>query len=193
LQALRQPLESGRVLLARGRGVTEYPSRVQVVLAANPCPCANPAGDAYCVCSPAVRRRYLGRISGPLLDRIDVQITLNPLRAAELMTFDAPAEPSAVVAERVAKARAAAAARWAADGWLVNAEAPGPRLRQAPWRLPARDTADLRTRLDRGALSARGFDRILRLAWTIADLDGRSRPDAADVSEATQLRTGEPQ
>jgi magnesium chelatase family protein len=193
LQALRQPLESGRVLLARSRGSTEYPSRVQVVLAANPCPCANPAGDAYCECTPLARRRYIGRISGPLLDRIDVQIRLTPLRAAELMTFDAPSEASAPVAERVAKARAAAAARWSADGWRVNADVPGPQLRRPPWRLPADDTAGLRSSLDRGSLSARGFDRVIRLAWTIADLDGRDRPDRADVSEATELRMGEAQ
>jgi magnesium chelatase family protein len=193
LQALRQPLESGRVLLARSRGSTEYPSRVQVVLAANPCPCANPAGDAYCECTAVARRRYIGRISGPLLDRIDLKISLTPLKAAELMTAHSPAESSATVAERVAKARAAAAGRWAADGWRVNADVPGPQLRRTPWRLPASDTAALRDGLDRGSLSARGFDRILRVAWTIADLDGRDRPDRNDVHEAAALRMGESQ
>jgi len=191
LEALRQPLEHGRVLLTRAQGATEYPARVQLVLAANPCPCARPAGDAYCECTPLARRRYLGRLSGPLLDRIDVQVTLMPLRAAELMAAGAQPESSAVVGERVAKARAAAAARWAADGWKVNADVPGPCLRELPWRLPARDTRALRKRLDNGSLSARGFDRIMRLAWSIADLDGRDRPDAGDVSEAIQLRTGE--
>jgi magnesium chelatase family protein len=191
LQALRQPLESGRVLLARARGNTEYPARVQVVLAANPCPCANPAGDQYCECTAAARRRYLSKLSGPLLDRIDIQVTLQPLRAAQLMTASAPAEPSARVAERVLKARAAAAARWSADGWRVNAEVPGPHLRRPPWRLTAKDTAKLRESLDRGALSARGFDRILRLAWSIADLDGRGKPTGSDVDEAAQLRMGE--
>jgi magnesium chelatase family protein len=191
LQALRQPLESGRVLLARSRGNTEYPSRVQVVLAANPCPCANPAGDAYCECTSTARRRYIGRISGPLLDRIDLQIKLTPLKAAELMTSHTPGEPSAAVAERVAKARAAAAARWSAGGWRVNAEVPGPQLRRPPWRLPPADTEALRSSLDRGSLSARGFDRVIRVAWTIADLDGRDRPDGADVHEAAALRMGE--
>jgi hypothetical protein len=85
LQALRQPLESGRVVLARARGTTVYPARVQLVLAANPCPCASPAGDQACQCSPVQRRRYLGRISGPLLDRIDIQIKLKALSAAQLM------------------------------------------------------------------------------------------------------------
>jgi magnesium chelatase family protein len=191
LQALRQPLESGRVLLARARGNTEYPARVQVVLAANPCPCANPAGDQFCECTATARRRYLAKLSGPLLDRIDIQIRIQALSAAQLMTAAAPAEPSAVVAERVAKARAAAAARWSQAGWRVNAEVPGPELRRPPWRLAARDTAALRAGMDRGALSARGFDRILRLAWSIADLDGRERPTRSDVHEAAQLRMGE--
>ncbi|HEX6970349.1 MAG TPA: YifB family Mg chelatase-like AAA ATPase [Micromonosporaceae bacterium] len=191
LDALRQPLEDGRVLLTRAQGSTEYPARVQLVLAANPCPCAKPAGDTHCECTPLARRRYLGRISGPLLDRIDIQVSLPPLRAAELVASGPPPESSATVAQRVAKARAAAAARWAAHGWRVNAEVPGPRLRGRPWRLPDHDTRALRRRLDSGSLSARGFDRIIRIAWSIADLDGRDRPGADDVDEATQLRTGE--
>ena len=191
LQALRQPLESGRVLLARARGNTEYPARVQVVLAANPCPCANPAGDQFCGCTALARRRYLARLSGPLMDRIDIQVGIQALGAAQLMTTTQTAEPSVVVAERVAKARAAATARWSAAGWRVNAEVPGPALRRPPWQLAARDTAALRAAMDRGALSARGFDRILRLAWSIADLDGRDQPSGSDVNEAAQLRMGE--
>ncbi|GAB2918769.1 YifB family Mg chelatase-like AAA ATPase [Micromonospora polyrhachis] len=191
LEALRQPLENGRVLLSRSRGGTEYPARVQLVLAANPCPCAKPAGDTYCECTPLARRRYLGRLSGPLLDRIDVRVTLDPIRAADLMSTGAEPESSAVVAKRVGQARDAAATRWAAWRWRVNADVPGPWLRRPPWRLPAHTTSALRQRLDSGSLSARGFDRVLRLAWTIADLDGRDRPDRDDVDEACQLRTGE--
>ncbi|SCG70024.1 YifB family Mg chelatase-like AAA ATPase [Micromonospora coxensis] len=191
LEALRQPLEHGRIQLARSGGGTEYPARTQLVLAANPCPCAKPAGDAYCECSPLARRRYLGRLSGPLLDRIDVQVKLLPVRAAELMEAARAGESSAGVAARVSLARRAAAARWAPVGRKLNAEIPGPHLRRPPWRLPVRDTAELRGRLDSGAISARGFDRIIRLAWTIADLDGRDRPGREDVLEAIQLRTGE--
>ncbi|MBY8870951.1 YifB family Mg chelatase-like AAA ATPase [Micromonospora sp. PLK6-60] len=191
LEALRQPLEAGRVQLARSHGGTEYPARSQLVLAANPCPCARPAGDASCECTPLVRRRYLGRLSGPLLDRIDVQVTLLPVRAAELMDAAVAPESSATVAARVAAARRAAAERWAGSGRRLNAEIPGPQLRQPPWRLPAADTRELRGRLDAGSLSARGFDRVIRMAWTIADLDGRARPDGEDVREAIQLRTGE--
>ncbi|GIJ20127.1 YifB family Mg chelatase-like AAA ATPase [Micromonospora lutea] len=190
LEALRQPLEHGRVLLTRSRGSAEYPARAQLVLAANPCPCANPAGDDRCECPPLTRRRYLGRLSGPLLDRIDLQVRLAPMRAAELMETGSQ-ESSAVVARRVAAARAAAAARWAPLGRRLNAEIPGPDLRRMPWRLPGRVTVELRSRLDSGSLSARGFDRVIRLAWTIADLDGRARPDAEDVGEAITLRTGE--
>jgi magnesium chelatase family protein len=166
LQVLRQPLETGRVVLARSRGTTEYPARVQLILAANPCPCASPAGDQHCTCTPATRRRYLAKLSGPLLDRIDIRMTLQPLSAAQLTIADAPALSSAVVAARVARARAAAASRWSSDGWRVNAEVPGPQLRRTPWRLPAEDTSGLRQALDRGLLSARGFDRVLRLART---------------------------
>lgn len=188
LQALRQPLESGRVVLARARGTTEYPARVQLVLAANPCPCATT--DERCTCSPIVRRRYLGRLSGPLLDRLDMRVDLLPMRAAQLMTPETPAESSTVVAARVLRARQAAAQRWGREGWEVNAAVPGPHLRRRPWLLPASDTAALRVALDRGVVSARGFDRVLRLSWTIADLDGRDRPGEQDVAEALQLRTG---
>ncbi|MGC4845783.1 YifB family Mg chelatase-like AAA ATPase [Micromonospora sp. DT15] len=191
LEALRQPLEHGRIQLSRSGGGTVYPARTQLVLAANPCPCAKPAGDAHCECSPLARRRYLGRLSGPLLDRIDVQVRLMPVRAAELMATDGGVEPSATVAARVAAARQAAASRWADLGRRLNAEVEGPHLRRPPWRLPARVTVELRGRLDSGSLSARGFDRVVRMAWTIADLDGRDRPDQDDVREALQLRTGE--
>ncbi|MGC3860184.1 YifB family Mg chelatase-like AAA ATPase [Micromonospora chersina] len=191
LEALRQPLENGRVRVARTQGSTEYPARTQLVLAANPCPCAKPSGDAACECTPLARRRYLGRLSGPLLDRVDVQVRLPPVRAAELLQTGTPSESSATVAARVAEARRAAADRWAPTGRRLNAEIPGPYLRRPPWCLPGRDTRELRKRLDSGSLSARGFDRVIRLAWTIADLDGRARPDGGDIAEAIQLRTGE--
>jgi magnesium chelatase family protein len=160
-----------------------------LVLAANPCPCAKPAGDAHCECTPLVRRRYLGRLSGPLIDRVDLQVPLMPVTAAQLLD-DATAESSAVVAERVATARAAVAARWGAHGWQTNAEVPGPVLRRPPWRLPRSSIVDLRRHLESGALSARGYDRVLRIAWTIADLDGRTGPEREDVREALGMRMG---
>jgi magnesium chelatase family protein len=190
LEALRQPLEDGRVVISRANGSLSYPARVQLVLAANPCPCAKPAGDVACECTPQQRRRYLGRLSGPLLDRVDVQVVLRPVTAAQLAQEGVPAEASSVVAARVRAARAVALARWGASGWRTNAEVPGAHLRRAPWRLPALALAPLHRALDRGALSARGFDRVLRLAWTIADLDGRDRPGSGDVEEAQALRMG---
>jgi magnesium chelatase family protein len=183
-------LESGEVVLSRANGTTRYPARIQLVLAANPCPCAQPGGDRRCACSSLERRRYLGRLSGPLLDRVDLRIDLMPVTAAQLSLDTAGAEPSAVVAERVAKARMAAAARWAERGWLTNAEVPGPVLRQRPWRLPRSSTVDLARRVDAGELSARGYDRVLRLSWTIADLDGRTQPGPEDVKEAIGMRIG---
>jgi magnesium chelatase family protein len=102
-------------------------------------------------------------------------------------TASSPVATSAEVAKRVAQARSAAIARWD----RVNATVPGPTLRRTPWRLPAADTAGLHTALDRGILSARGFDRVLRLAWTIGDLDGRDRPRRDEVEEAIQLRMGD--
>ena len=193
LEALRQPLESGSVSLARTLGRADYPAQVQLVLAANPCPCAKPAGDVRCECPPLVRRRYLGRLSGPLLDRIDLQVYLTPVGAAQLLRDGGAerVESSAAVAERVAKARAVAAARWAAKAWRTNAEVPGGALHEPPWRLPRGVTEPLRRHLDAGTLSARGYDRVLRVAWTVSDLAGRDRPEVEDVMQAYALRVGE--
>lgn len=191
LNALRQPLEDGFVLIARAQGSTRYPARVQLVLASNPCPCG--VGDEVaCTCSSVVRRRYLGRLSGPLLDRIDLQITLQPVSAADLAGSDEAPEPSALVLKRVVAARAAAAERWAGRPFAVNAHAPGSVLRAPPFRLPGDVTAPLTAQLERGGLSARGYDRVLRVAWTIADIHGRTTPCLSDVDEAINLRLGAP-
>ncbi len=190
LDALRQPLESGEVVLSRTGGAARYPARVQLILASNPCPCAKPAGDAWCECGALVRRRYLGRLSGPLLDRVDLQIQLNPVTAAQLAREDQTAEPSADVAARVLAARTAAAARWGSGGWRTNAEVPGAVLRRRPYRLAPAATGPLERALDSGSLSARGYDRVLRLSWTISDLDGRERPGVSEIREALALRIG---
>ncbi|MEU7999556.1 YifB family Mg chelatase-like AAA ATPase [Catellatospora sp. NPDC049111] len=190
LDTLRQPLEDGTVTLGRSRGVVVYPAQVQVVLAANPCPCARPTGDAACACTPQVRRRYLGRISGPLLDRIDIQLELPPLKAAHLFTDATARESSPVVAQRVAAARETAAARWAGLDARCNGEVPGTVLRQRRWRLPDDVTRELRRRLDTGAMSARGHDKVLRLAWTLSDLTGLDRPGKAEINTALTLRDG---
>jgi magnesium chelatase family protein len=189
LNALRQPLEDGWVVLARARGSTRYPARIQLVLAANPCPCGA-GNDVNCTCSAIARRRYRSRLSGPLMDRIDLRVRLEPVGAAALLS-EAEQETSAQVLQRVLAARKTAADRWVGLGYSVNAQVPGGVLRHPPFRLPRKVTAELARRLDHGSLSARGYDRVLRLAWSIVDLEGRSTPTRDDVSEALQLRTGE--
>jgi len=189
LNALRQPLEDGWVVLARARGSTRYPARIQLVLAANPCPCGA-GNDVNCSCSAIARRRYRTRLSGPLMDRIDLRVRLEPVGAAALLS-EVEQETSAQVLQRVLAARKTAADRWVGLGYAVNAQVPGGVLRRPPFRLPRKVTAELARRLDHGSLSARGYDRVLRIAWSIVDLEGRSTPTRDDVSEALQLRTGE--
>ena len=188
LDAMRQPLERGEVVIARSGGQARFPARFQLVLAANPCPCASPAGDAYCTCTRTARRRYLSRLSGPLLDRIDLHVWLLPVAPADLLGDPLVAESSEIVAKRVAEARAAAAERLAGTGWRTNADVPGTALRSR-WRLPVRVTALADQALHSGWLSARGYDRCLRLAWSIADLAGRVGPTEDDVNEAVGLRS----
>jgi len=191
VQMLRQPLETGRIVLAAARGTVEYPARFQLVIAARPCPCGAAAGGPRCGCGVSVRRRYLARLAGPRLGRIDIRLTA-PERTTRRAPGNAPAFRRADVVRRVIQARRAAAARWAGKGWRLNAEVPGPHLRQASWRLPPADTTDLRAAVDRGLLSLRGYDAVLRLAWTIGDLRGTDRPDRDAVAAALDLRLGLP-
>ncbi|HEY1485574.1 MAG TPA: YifB family Mg chelatase-like AAA ATPase [Micromonosporaceae bacterium] len=190
LDCLRQPLEDGQVTINRSAGTTTYPARIQLVLAANPCPCAKPSGDQHCECSPVVRRRYLSRLSGPLLDRIDLRVPLEAVTSAQLVRDDDAAVASEVIRKQVQVARDAAAARWGPLGTKVNSAISGAFLRSAAFRLPAAVTKQLTDEIDKGVLSARGFDRVVRMAWTIADLDGRDRPGKSDVAEAVYLRGG---
>lgn len=189
LQTLRQPLEQGELVLQRAAGSARYPARFQLVLAANPCPCGRAVGKGLtCTCSALERRRYLGRLSGPLLDRIDIQVDVAPVTRASLSLSAGP-ESTAVVAARVAQARSRQAARLSATPWRTNAEVPGAWLRGSEGGLPADVRVALERALDRGALSMRGMDRVLRVAWTLADLAGRERPTTADVGAALALRT----
>ncbi|MGI8590312.1 MAG: YifB family Mg chelatase-like AAA ATPase [Nakamurella sp.] len=189
LDALRQPMESGSVLLARASGSVRYPARFQLVLAANPCPCAA-AKDVDCICASGVRRRYLARLSGPLMDRVDIRVDLAALDPRSLVSEVGDQESSAVIAERVAAARSRAAHRWQGTQYSTNAEVPGPVVRRL-WR-PGRSEAQLLDRAVRvGRLTGRGYDRVLRLALTSADLGERSLPSCADVVSALSLRCGE--
>ncbi|MFJ2019232.1 YifB family Mg chelatase-like AAA ATPase [Streptomyces nodosus] len=193
LDALRQPLESGHVVIARSAGVVRFPARFLMVLAANPCPCGRfSRRDALCECPPSAIRRYQARLSGPLLDRVDLRVEVDPLTRAELTGRGARGESTATVADRVREARARMAARLAGTPWRVNGEVPGRELRRR-WYAASGATEEAERQLERGVLTARGLDRVLRVAWTVADLAGHDRPDATDVAVALQLRTGIPQ
>lgn len=188
LQTLRQPLEQGELMIHRVSGAARYPARFQLVLAANPCPCGLAIGKGLdCSCSPMVRRRYFSRLAGPLLDRVDLQVEVNAVSRVELAQKSV-GESTDVVAERVATARSAQRERLVDGGWRSNAEVPGSKLRE----LLGADRsllADVDRAMDRGTLSLRGADRVLRVAWTLADLGGRPAPGRQDIGQALVLRT----
>jgi magnesium chelatase family protein len=191
LDALRQPLESGQVVIARAGQQAVFPARFTLVLAANPCPCAKSAGPGKtgCGCSPAARRRYLARISGPLLDRVDVKVRLQPVSRRDMLYDRKFAESSAAVAQRVAAARERCAARLTGTPWRVNAEIPGAALRRAfpprPGALASLDRA-----MELGQVSARGADKIVRVAWSLADLEGKDQPGPDQLNLAIALWLG---
>ncbi|MFD9259920.1 YifB family Mg chelatase-like AAA ATPase, partial [Streptomyces sp. NPDC059538] len=190
LDALRQPLESGHVVIARAAGVVRLPARFLMVLAANPCPCGrHTLHGAGCECPPSVIRRYQARLSGPLLDRVDLRVEVEPVTRGDLLGQGGRGESTAVVADRVREARERAAARLADTPWRLNSEVPGQELRTR-WQAGPGALAPAERDLERGLLTARGLDRVLRVAWTVADLRARDRPDALDVAVALELRTG---
>lgn len=184
LEALRTPLEDGEIRLARRDGVARYPSRFQLVLAANLCPCA-PPDPRDCVCAAADRRRYRTRLSGPLLDRVDLRVEMHASRAGSLITEDG--ESTSAVRQRVWSARQAAEERWRPYGITTNAEVSGALLRRR-FRPGGEAMVPLRTAVDRGALSIRGLDRTVRVAWTLCDLAGRTSPNLEDVTTALSFR-----
>lgn len=186
LQTLRQPLEHGELVIHRAAGAVRFPARFQLVLAANPCPCGRGGGRGQdCTCTPQARRRYQARLDGPLLDRIDLQVEVPAVRR---LGGAAPGEDSATVARRVAAARAAQATRWSGDPWHTNAEVPGRRLRELLRPHPGL-LADLDHAVSTGRLTLRGADRVLRIAWTLADLSGVDAPHRDQIGRALLLRT----
>ncbi|MFF3502970.1 YifB family Mg chelatase-like AAA ATPase [Streptomyces sp. NPDC003247] len=192
LDALRQPLEAGHVVIARSAGVVRFPARFLMVLAANPCPCGRfSQRDTLCECPPSAVRRYQARLSGPLLDRVDLRVEVDPVGRAELAHRGPGGESTATVADRVRAARQRATARLDGTPWRTNSEVPGRELRSR-FRPAAGAMDEAERNLERGVLTARGLDRVLRVAWTVADLVGHDRPDAVDVALALQLRTGVP-
>lgn len=184
LETLRTPLEAGEIIIGRGDITARYPARFQLVLATNLCPCA-PARDTDCVCSPSARRRYLSRLSGPLLDRVDLRVRVRPPRRI-FAHADRP-EGSAQVRTRVLSARERAARRWSGRGWTTNSAVPGTVLR-TEFALPHTATSLLDKAINTGMLSARGADRCLRVAWTLADLDSTDRPAPEHVAAALEFR-----
>ncbi|MFC8431744.1 YifB family Mg chelatase-like AAA ATPase [Streptomyces sp. NPDC057253] len=192
LDALRQPLESGHVVIARSAGVVRFPAKFLMVLAANPCPCGRfSQTDDFCECPPSAIRRYQARLSGPLLDRVDLRVQVDRVTRDQLGGRGARGESTEVVADRVRAARERAAMRFAGTPWRTNSEVPGRELRSR-WHAVSGAMDEAERNLERGVLTARGLDRVLRVAWTVADLVGHDRPDATDVALALQLRTGVP-
>ena len=183
LEVLREPLESGQITISRAARQTEFPCRFQLVAAMNPCPCGYLGHPRRaCRCTPEAIARYQGRLSGPLLDRIDMQLTV-PALAADAMLAPADGEPSAAIAGRVAEARARQLDRQGKPNALLSAaEIDGHCLRS-----PAAEVL-LRRAIEKLHWSARACHRALKLARTIADLAGASIIDAPHVAEAIQYR-----
>ena len=192
LDALRQPLESGMIVIHRANAVARFPARFQLVMAANPCPCGQyGASDVDCTCPPSARRRYLARLSGPLMDRIDIQLGVRRVTAAQLrVAGDSAPVASATARRRVVTARAAAAERLQDTPWTLNSQVPGPWLRGRRTRLDPATTSSLDRALEHGGITMRGYDRVLRVAWSVADLQGTPRPGPDEVGQALYLRKG---
>lgn len=163
-----------------------------MVLAANPCPCGrHTLNGAGCECPPSSVRRYQARLSGPLLDRVDLRVRVAPVTRADLMGRGGRGESTDDVAARVRAARRRAADRLAGTPWTTNSEVPGHELRTRLLTAPGA-LLEAERDMERGLLTARGLDRVLRVAWTLADLRGSDRPEAADMAVALELRTGIP-
>jgi magnesium chelatase family protein len=191
LEVLREPLEEGRITISRSRGTLCLPARFQLVAAMNPCPCGQRGARVRaCRCTGREARAYLGRLSGPLLDRIDLHVGVHPLGFGELQA--PPAEGSARVASRVAAARSRQLARRRDTGACRNADLSNEALRRVA-RPPEEGEDLLRHAVDRLGLTARGHDRLLRLARTLADLEGRNRVSCRDITEALHFRSGGPE
>lgn len=196
LQTLREPLESGHIAVSRSKGTTLYPAKFQLIIAANPCPCGYAYGNGErCTCKEKERIRYFSRLSGPILDRIDIQMDVPPVE--KIITRKAMLEngssqmsekilTSTMMRENVKNARLVAQDRFKKLGWSCNAQASGTWLR----KYTSQKAIELINKsLENHKLSLRGADRALRLAWTLADLCGHTCPDLTDMAQAISLRT----
>jgi magnesium chelatase family protein len=188
LDSLREPLEAGRVSISRSAEVAVFPARFQLVLAANPCPCGLlGVPDRDCRCSIQSIRRYSNRLSGPILDRIDIRLAVRPVGIAAAAGLGASAESSEGAASKVFLARVAARERLEPVGYQLNAHLPGPVLRKR-FKPGKSALTDLDRMVSTGRSSMRGYDRCLRLAWTLADLDGATIPTREHIQRAVALR-----
>ena len=188
LEALRQPMEDGFVTITRVNAQSTYPSRFVLVCSMNPCPCGHLGSRTQpCRCTPAEIRRYLGRVSGPLLDRIDMHVEVESI-PAEKLSEPALSESSDSIRQRVVAARAVQQARYAPIGIRCNAELNARTLAGA-CRLTPEAQALLLASTERMRLSNRAYTRILKVARTIADLEGREKIEEAHILEAVQYRT----
>jgi magnesium chelatase family protein len=189
LEVLRQPLEDGQVTLSRAAISLTYPARFTLVAAMNPCPCGH-QGDTLrrCSCDPLNVQRYLSRISGPLLDRIDLHLRVPAVHPGEL-SGDGAEEPSALVRVRVQLARERQCARFEGQGTIHANAHMGPRELRRFCRLDRASEDLLRSAMSRLGLSARAFHRVLKVARTIADLAGDEDVGVPHLGEAIQYRT----
>ena len=189
LDALRQPLETGTVTISRSVGSVSFPAQFLLVLAANPCPCGKFSGKGHgCTCSSLQVRRYLGKLSGPLLDRIDIRVEVEPVGRVDLDS-STTAESSQSIRQRVAISRAKAAKRFLGLGYSLNSEIPAKSLR-TDFRPERQGMNFLHDQLDKELITARGLHKVIRLSWTLADLADHSVPTQHDVQGAYQLRNG---
>jgi len=189
LDALRQPLESGEIEIHRAGFRARFPARFQLVLATNPCPCGQygvPGGA--CACASIAIRRYLGKLSGPLLDRVDIELAMR--RVSTTLVPSTSAVTTAQARAWVHAARERAERRLRETPWRTNAETSGSWLRTGPCAPSGAVRQPLDAALQRGSLTLRGYDRVLRLAWTVADLAGRGHLELGDVGRALFLKKG---
>lgn len=189
LEVLRQPLEERRITISRTKMTVEYPCNVMLVCSMNPCPCGNFGNPKHeCTCSPHQIQRYMAKISGPLLDRIDIHIEVQPVEHRELAA-SRRGEPSAVIRQRVIAARARQAQRFAGRAGVFKNADMGPRELEQFCALDGQGRSLLEAAMNRLGLSARAYDRILKVARTIADLDGSPSITPVHLSEAIQYRS----
>jgi magnesium chelatase family protein len=189
LDALRQPLESGTITIGRAVGSATFPARFLLVLAANPCPCGKYTGKGLaCTCSSLQVRRYLSKLSGPLMDRIDIRVEVEPVGRTELAS-EQLSESSDSIRARVLQARKLAALRFSEESWSLNSEIPSTALR-VKYRPERAAMNFLHDELDRERVTARGLHKVMRLSWTLADLSERKVPNLEDVKSAYMLREG---